>query len=143
MNGNHILNIRSVNLAATTFFSPKALGSSSIFSISSQQIPIQNHQLPSIFFSHLGTEGNHFQLAPRGLDRVPVELWILRGIHIPRPGRPRSTRSPWEITVEITTGRNTQHLAVCQNTQVVPLFCSHQNSWVKMDVHSPKNGLRY
>jgi hypothetical protein len=24
---------------------------------------------------------------------------------------------------------------------IVPLFCSHQNSWVKMDVHPTKNGL--
>ena len=30
-------------------------------------------------------------------------------------------------------------MAVCQN--LVPLFCSHQNSWVKMDVHSPKNDI--
>ena len=31
------------------------------------------------------------------------------------------------------------HMAVCQN--LVPLFCSHQNSWVKMDVHPTKNGI--
>ena len=24
---------------------------------------------------------------------------------------------------------------------IVPLFCSHQNSWVKMDVHPIKNGI--
>ena len=28
-------------------------------------------------------------------------------------------------------------LATCVKTNLVPLFCSHQNSWVKMDVNNP------
>ena len=44
--------------------------------------PTNSHQIR--IFAHLGTKGNHFQLASLGLDRVPVELWIIPGVHIPR-----------------------------------------------------------